>query len=196
MNREGEPLFAPNLYGYGAGLPISWQGWALTIGYIFFAGVTAPFAMLIPYSLSHNWWIATRPFIGVMLIEIGGVYGHLRPENAGRLALAVGQRRITTNLSPMLMSRGFAFELCQTAPVARQNRASCGRTEMAARGQKRNRTARHPSERQIVPLYIYERRIGSLSALDSKGLRVFLNPDPALGCIFTHLACTIGLNRL
>lgn len=25
--------FAPKRYGYGAGLPISWQGWALTIGF-------------------------------------------------------------------------------------------------------------------------------------------------------------------
>ena len=26
--------FAPKRYGYGASLPISWQGWALTIGYV------------------------------------------------------------------------------------------------------------------------------------------------------------------
>ena len=26
--------FAPKRFGYGAGLPISWQGWVLTIGYI------------------------------------------------------------------------------------------------------------------------------------------------------------------
>jgi hypothetical protein len=26
--------FAPKRYGYGAGLPISWQGWVVTIGYI------------------------------------------------------------------------------------------------------------------------------------------------------------------
>ena len=25
--------FAPKRYGYGAGLPISWQGWVLTIGF-------------------------------------------------------------------------------------------------------------------------------------------------------------------
>jgi uncharacterized membrane protein YphA (DoxX/SURF4 family) len=25
--------FAPKRYGYGAGLPISWQGWALTLGF-------------------------------------------------------------------------------------------------------------------------------------------------------------------
>lgn len=26
--------FAPKRYGYGAGLPISWQGWALTIAFV------------------------------------------------------------------------------------------------------------------------------------------------------------------
>ncbi|MFL6765241.1 MAG: hypothetical protein ACJ8FO_08620 [Sphingomicrobium sp.] len=25
--------FAPKRYGYGSGMPISWQGWALTIGF-------------------------------------------------------------------------------------------------------------------------------------------------------------------
>ena len=31
---DGPEWFAPKRYGYGAGLPISWQGWALTIGYV------------------------------------------------------------------------------------------------------------------------------------------------------------------
>ena len=26
--------FAPKRYGYGAAAPITWQGWALTIGYV------------------------------------------------------------------------------------------------------------------------------------------------------------------
>jgi len=26
--------FAPKRYGYGAGLPISWQGWAVAIGFV------------------------------------------------------------------------------------------------------------------------------------------------------------------
>jgi hypothetical protein len=34
---DGPEWFAPKRYGYGAGLPISWQGWALTIGFIFLA---------------------------------------------------------------------------------------------------------------------------------------------------------------
>jgi hypothetical protein len=71
MNRDNKPWFAPKRYGIGAGLPIAWQGWALMIAYIVIVSVTAPFAMLIPYFLYHNWWIATPPFIGVMLIETG-----------------------------------------------------------------------------------------------------------------------------
>ena len=31
---EGPEWFAPKRYGYGAGLPISWQGWALTLGFV------------------------------------------------------------------------------------------------------------------------------------------------------------------
>lgn len=30
---EGPEWFAPKRFGYGAGLPISWQGWALTLGF-------------------------------------------------------------------------------------------------------------------------------------------------------------------
>jgi len=33
MSDEAE-WFAPKRYGYGAGLPISWQGWALTFGFV------------------------------------------------------------------------------------------------------------------------------------------------------------------
>ena len=31
---DGPEWFAPKRFGYGSGMPISWQGWALTIGYI------------------------------------------------------------------------------------------------------------------------------------------------------------------
>ena len=30
---DGPEWFAPKRYGYGSGLPISWQGWALTLAY-------------------------------------------------------------------------------------------------------------------------------------------------------------------
>ena len=35
---DGPEWFAPKRYGYGSGLPISWQGWAVTI--VFFVVVS------------------------------------------------------------------------------------------------------------------------------------------------------------
>jgi hypothetical protein len=34
MNGEKKMWFAPKAYGYGAGLPISWQGWALLAAFV------------------------------------------------------------------------------------------------------------------------------------------------------------------
>ena len=31
---EGPEWFAAKRYGYGAGLPVSWQGWAIMIGFM------------------------------------------------------------------------------------------------------------------------------------------------------------------
>lgn len=31
---DGKPWFAPKRYGYGTGLPITWQGWAVLGGYL------------------------------------------------------------------------------------------------------------------------------------------------------------------
>jgi hypothetical protein len=41
---DGPEWFAPKRYGYGAGLPISWQGWALTAAFVAYAfGVSMAF---------------------------------------------------------------------------------------------------------------------------------------------------------
>ena len=40
--------FAPKRYGYGAGLPISWQGWTLAIAFVVLVGLATP---LIHHSL-------------------------------------------------------------------------------------------------------------------------------------------------
>lgn len=34
MTHEERPWFAPKRYGYGAGLPVAWEGWAVLCGYI------------------------------------------------------------------------------------------------------------------------------------------------------------------
>ena len=31
---QGPEWFAPKRYGYGAGLPIAWQGWAVLLAYV------------------------------------------------------------------------------------------------------------------------------------------------------------------
>jgi hypothetical protein len=31
---DGPEWFAPKRYGYGTGLPITWQGWVLTLGFV------------------------------------------------------------------------------------------------------------------------------------------------------------------
>jgi len=38
---EPKPWFAAKRYGYGAGLPITWQGWAVTAAYLAIIGVVA-----------------------------------------------------------------------------------------------------------------------------------------------------------
>lgn len=40
--------FAPKRIGYGAGLPIAWQGWALLIGYVV---LIAAASFLLPYTM-------------------------------------------------------------------------------------------------------------------------------------------------
>ena len=57
MSDDGPEWFAPKRFGYGSGLPISWQGWAITVAFMAIAVATAlffsgrpivVFAILIP----------------------------------------------------------------------------------------------------------------------------------------------------
>lgn len=41
MVTEGPEWFAPKRYGYGASLPISWQGWGLTLSFVAVAGAVS-----------------------------------------------------------------------------------------------------------------------------------------------------------
>ena len=61
MNDEDDAWFAPKRVGYGPGVPISWQGWALTIAFVaLIVGVSLAFksnpiqlvAALIPPTLA------------------------------------------------------------------------------------------------------------------------------------------------
>ena len=55
MTDDGPEWFAPKRYGYGAGLPISWQGWA----------VLAAFLLLV-FAVSVRF--ADRPLVTVAIM--------------------------------------------------------------------------------------------------------------------------------
>jgi hypothetical protein len=48
---DGPEWFAPKRYGYGSGLPISWQGWVLTLGFVALAIVLAALLAERPFQL-------------------------------------------------------------------------------------------------------------------------------------------------
>lgn len=61
MSDDGPEWFAPKRYGYGSGLPIAWQGWAVTLGFIAITFVSAfcfaewpivMFAILVPATVA------------------------------------------------------------------------------------------------------------------------------------------------
>lgn len=48
MSDDDDAWFAPKRIGYGAGLPIAWQGWALMIGYILLIALAG---LILPYTI-------------------------------------------------------------------------------------------------------------------------------------------------
>ena len=66
---DEKPWFAAKRYGYGAGLPIAWQGWALLAAYVaLVAGLgellvpaQAPlFLLLVAFATGLLMWISAR----------------------------------------------------------------------------------------------------------------------------------------
>ena len=51
MNDDGLEWFAAKRYGYGASLPIAWQGWAVLLAFFIWVGVDAYFFALRPLIL-------------------------------------------------------------------------------------------------------------------------------------------------
>jgi len=62
---DGPQWFAPKRFGYGAGIPISWQGWALTLVYI--VGMAAAISLMrrSPLAFASVAIICTVAFIAV-----------------------------------------------------------------------------------------------------------------------------------
>jgi hypothetical protein len=46
---SGNAWFEPKRYGYGSGLPIAWQGWAIILGY--FVGIALSAWLVLPHSV-------------------------------------------------------------------------------------------------------------------------------------------------
>ena len=76
--------FAPKRYGYGAGLPISWQGWAVTVAFI---------ALGVHDGAD---FFGDRPVVVFAIADPGDdCLPHRRRKNdARRLALALGRSRL------------------------------------------------------------------------------------------------------
>ena len=65
MNGDRE-WFAPKSYGYGAGIPISWQGWAVLAAFL---ALIAAACLLIPYTVIGFISVAmiiTVPFVMIV----------------------------------------------------------------------------------------------------------------------------------
>ena len=57
--------FAPKRYGYGSGLPISWQGWVVIIGYVVLLALAT---LVIPVSLTAYFSIVAVLTIALIII--------------------------------------------------------------------------------------------------------------------------------
>lgn len=66
-DRDGDdrPWFAPKRYGYGADLPIAWQGWALLACYV---AVLAAASLLIAISIAAFAGVAIAATVPLLFV--------------------------------------------------------------------------------------------------------------------------------
>jgi len=72
---DGPEWFAPKRYGFGTGLPISWQGWALTVGYI---GLTLALTVTLARHPSQLLPAIILPTIAFLVISTKTTRGGVR----------------------------------------------------------------------------------------------------------------------
>jgi hypothetical protein len=69
---EDDAWFAPKRYGYGSGLPIAWQGWALLAAY-FIVILAASFLIARhPFAYAAILFVATALFIAIVAARTRG----------------------------------------------------------------------------------------------------------------------------
>jgi hypothetical protein len=72
---DDDAWFAPKRYGYGSGLPIRLEGWAVLTGYII---LIAAAGLLIPYSLLAFGLIVAAATVALILICAQKTRGGMR----------------------------------------------------------------------------------------------------------------------
>lgn len=73
MPSPARPWFAPKRYGYGAGLPISWEGWAALVGFLAASG--ASLALLDGWV---RWVVFTVVMVAFVLVAYAKTEGGWR----------------------------------------------------------------------------------------------------------------------
>jgi hypothetical protein len=69
---QDDAWFAPKRYGYGSGLPIAWQGWALLAGYILAISVASLLIARHPLVYAAIMLAATMLVIAVAAVKTRG----------------------------------------------------------------------------------------------------------------------------
>ena len=62
---DGPEWFQPKRYGYGSGLPVAWQGWALLIGFLV---LIVAASVLIPYTLLGYFSVVTILTVAFVIV--------------------------------------------------------------------------------------------------------------------------------
>lgn len=70
---RGKPWFSPKGFGYGAGAPVSWEGWAVLVGFL--AATIAAAALL-------DGWL--RPAVIALLVVVLGVVAYRKTDGGWR----------------------------------------------------------------------------------------------------------------
>jgi hypothetical protein len=65
MAENPRPWFQPKHYGYGAGLPVSWQGWSALVLFVM--------GLIVACTMLHGTWrVVAISALVVTLIEVAG----------------------------------------------------------------------------------------------------------------------------
>ena len=102
---DGPEWFAPKRYGFGSGLPISWQGWALTVAF----GAVVAISTFLFRGHPLQLFAVLAPAILAFMLD-------LRTHHARWLALAMGRGRLADRQIVLLIDQSPFVEVGQHDP--------------------------------------------------------------------------------